>query len=47
MDDAWNDAELVDVYLYIRRGSRHAVPNSWEIAMNKLDEELKAAGLEL
>ena len=47
LGDIWSDANLVDVYIYIylRQGSKEKVPNSWELAMMKLDRELGSRGI--
>ena len=44
LGDIWSDANLVDVYTYLRRGSEEKAPNSWELAMMKLDHELGSRG---
>ena len=42
LDDLWIDAELVDVYRYLRRYKPHTVPPSWETTMEKLDAQLES-----
>lgn len=45
--DTWVDAALVDVYIYIRRGTTNTVPNSWDTAMAALDSELVSLGYQI
>lgn len=45
LGDIWPDADLFQVYAYLRRGSKQVVPNSWETTMMNLDGELGNLGL--
>ena len=40
LGDVWQDCLLVDVYRYIRGGTQHFVPPSWERSMEQLDSDL-------
>ena len=41
--DVWGDAELISIYQYLRRGAR--IPDSWDAAIAKFDNELSSHGL--
>lgn len=47
LDDCWDDAKLVEVYAYLRRGTIQNVPNSWENALAEMDAELGLRGYQL
>ena len=40
LGDIWRDAELPDVYFYLRCSSKPRIPASWEKAMHAFDLEL-------
>ena len=40
LGDVWQDCLLGDVYRYIRGGTRHCVPPSWERSLAQLDRDL-------
>ena len=43
LGDVWGDAELISIYQYLRRGAR--IPDSWDAAIAKFDNELSSHGL--
>lgn len=47
LDDCWDDAKLVPVYIYLRRGTRDHIPDSWIAAMSNMDTELVSRGYTL
>lgn len=47
LSDVWDDACLVDVYTYIRKGSVEHVPECWKSELAKLDSELRERGYSL
>lgn len=40
LGDLWPDANLVEVYRYVRAHRRSAVPSSWVSVLEELDAEL-------
>ena len=40
VDDLWSDAQLVDVYRYLRTNKHLKLPDSWHDAMRDFDHEL-------
>ena len=45
LGDIWPDADLFQVYAYLRPGFKQVVPSSWETTMMNLDGELGNLGL--
>lgn len=43
LGDVWEDADLVSVYKYLRQGV--TVPDTWQLPLAKLDNELSLRGL--
>ena len=42
VDDVWADAQLLDVYRYLRSNKNLKMPDSWHDAMLGFDQELAA-----
>lgn len=47
IDDVWEDAGLLDVYRYARRGMREHIPGAWVDTLETLDSQLEALGHEV
>lgn len=47
LDDLWDDACLVDTYVYLRRGTHACVPDTWHDVFQKFDAELRVHGYEI
>ena len=41
LGDIWRDAELPEVYHYLRHSTKPRIPASWEVAMEAFDMELE------
>ena len=40
LGDVWEDANLIEVYRYLRTFKKHVVPQSWESVFEEFDAEL-------
>ena len=47
LSDVWDDADLFDVYAYIRKGTVEHVPEGWKADLEALDAELLQRGYQL
>lgn len=43
LGDVWLDAQLPEVYRYLRSNQKLIVPDSWEVALGEFDAALEAA----
>jgi len=41
LGDVWQDANLIEVYRYLRKFKKNVVPQSWESVFDDLDAELE------
>ena len=41
LGDVWQDANLIEVYRYLRKFKKHVVPQSWESVFDDFDAELE------